>query len=569
MKTIIRLSLRNLIRQKQKNLLLGAAIAFGTLTLITATSFVNGITDTLFNRVIVYMTGHIEIHLSENGSQYYSIHRDTDRMKVLIRQNVTGIKQIQENVSVFARGIGNGKSDNLILIGLPPDISQFLTQFKVIEGNVKDFSNPAIENPMIISEPKAKHLRLKTNDLLRIRLRTINGQQQTAVMRVVAIVKSTNMFLDATSYGRLSDIKTMMGYRPYETGNLQVILNDPMTAPAQADHLHNALDSPPAWISGTMDGATVWVGGFKRDPATFAQLRQAVRVVSGTATLSKRTVLVSRPFADAHNIRVGSALPLTYAARLESATGNLTLIVTGIYEPIVQDIGTNIILAHEDLILSDYYRLLPKLPTPLPKLGALANLLVPEWTLLDRTHTSEEFKKKNQELGRLKLKNGVLDVRTMVETASTILTFDAALRIITYSAVTLLFIIILIGIVNSLRMNIRERTREIGTMRAIGMHQRQILSLFILESFFLALFASIAGLIAALLFMGGLSLIPITSQTPLNIFLVDRHLFFLAQWGTILINLSFIVIITVIASYFPARNAAYLECADALRHSEG
>jgi ABC-type lipoprotein release transport system permease subunit len=569
MKTIFLLSLRNLVRQKRKNLLLGAAIAFGTLTLITATSFVNGITDTLFNRVIVYMTGHIELHLSENGSQYYSINRDTLRMKELIRKNVTGIKSIEENVSVFTRGIGNGKSDNLILIGLAPDISDFLTQFKVIEGNAADFSNPAIENPMIISEPKAKYLRVKTNDLLRVRLRTINGQQQTAVMRIVAIVKSTNMFLDATSYGRLADIKSIMGYRPYETGSLQVILNDPMSAPIQADRLHKALTSPTAWIPGKIDGAIVWVGGFKRDSATLAQLRQAIRVVSGTTTISKHTVLVSRPFAEAHNIRLGSELPLAYPARLESATGNLTLTVTGIYEPTAQDIGTNVILAREDLILSDYYRLLPKLPAPLPKIGRLATLLVPEWTLLDRTHTSEEYKKKNQELGRLKLKNGVLDVRTMVETASTILTFDAALRIITYSAVTLLFIIILIGIVNSLRMNIRERTREIGTMRAIGMHQRQILSLFVLESFFLALFASLVGLVAALLLMGGLSLIPIMSQTPLNIFLVDHHLFFLAQWGTILINLSFIVVITVIAAYFPARTAAYLECADALRHSEG
>lgn len=130
------LSLRNLVRQKRKNLLLGAAIAFGTLTLITATSFVNGITDTLFNRVVVYMTGHIEVHLSENGSQYYSINRDTNRMKSLIQQNVSGIKRIQENVSVFTRGIGNGKSDNLILIGLPPDISEFLTQFKVDRKSV-------------------------------------------------------------------------------------------------------------------------------------------------------------------------------------------------------------------------------------------------------------------------------------------------------------------------------------------------------------------------------------------------------------------------------------------------
>ncbi|NBV41597.1 hypothetical protein EBR96_02345, partial [bacterium] len=95
MKTLIMLSLRNLLRQKRKNILLGSAIAFGTLTLVISTSFVNGITDTLFNRVIVYMTGHIELHMSEKGSQYYSIIRDRSRMEAIVRKNITGVKEIQ------------------------------------------------------------------------------------------------------------------------------------------------------------------------------------------------------------------------------------------------------------------------------------------------------------------------------------------------------------------------------------------------------------------------------------------------------------------------------------------
>ena len=40
----------------------------------------------------------------------------------------------------------------------------------------------------------------------------------------------------------------------------------------------------------------------------------------------------------------------------------------------------------------------------------------------------------------------------------------------------------MIGILNTLAIAIRERTREIGTLRAIGMQRRKVLWLFVLET---------------------------------------------------------------------------------------
>jgi len=568
MKPIFELGLRNLLRQKRKNLLLGSAIAFGTLTLVVATSFVNGITDTLFNRVIVYMTGHIELHMAERGSQFYSVHRDQARIEKIIRQNVTGIKSINESVTAFTRGIGNGKSDNVLLIGVNAD-PEFLSQFTCLSGSINAFTKPTVENPIILSEAKAKYLKLKVNDPLRIRLRTINGQQQTAVMNVVAIVKSTNMFLDMATYVRLQDLKEVMGYRPYETGGLQIILDHPETASEQADHLHDALIAAPAWIEGTLESAKVTVVGIKRDEASREKLGKLIKVLGrSTATFSKSDVLVSQPFAEAHHLRVGDPVTIAYPSRMEADPGTLAVTITGIYEPIGEDIPTTVILTHEDRLLESYYERLPKIGATVPVSGALASIVVPEWTLLPRTHTSDEYTKKNQELGRLKLKNAVLDVRSMYETASMILTFDGALRIITYSAVVILFVIILIGIINSLRMTVRERTKEIGTMRAIGMQRRDILYLFVLESFFLAIFAGLSGVIIAFILMGIGSAITIQTTTPLGIFLFNHHLVFVPKVGSIIGNLLFIVGLTVGASFFPALTASKLECADALRHSD-
>ena len=59
MNVILKISLRNLLRQKRRNLLLGSGIAFGMCLLVLANAFSHGISDILLNKMIVYMTGHM------------------------------------------------------------------------------------------------------------------------------------------------------------------------------------------------------------------------------------------------------------------------------------------------------------------------------------------------------------------------------------------------------------------------------------------------------------------------------------------------------------------------------
>jgi putative ABC transport system permease protein len=51
----------------------------------------------------------------------------------------------------------------------------------------------------------------------------------------------------------------------------------------------------------------------------------------------------------------------------------------------------------------------------------------------------------------------------------------------------------LLGVVNTMLMSVFERTREIGTMMAVGVRRRQILVLFLLEAAFLGLFGGVFG----------------------------------------------------------------------------
>jgi putative ABC transport system permease protein len=133
----------------------------------------------------------------------------------------------------------------------------------------------------------------------------------------------------------------------------------------------------------------------------------------------------------------------------------------------------------------------------------------------------------------------------------------------------ILFFIILIGVVNTLRMTIKERTREIGTVRAIGMQRGEVRLLFILETAFLAFFASIIGTAGAFCAMWGLSAFTIDpGDNPLGMLLVDGHLFFAPTVAATIAYNMFIIIIAAATAFFPSRRASNLSAANAMRHYE-
>jgi ABC-type lipoprotein release transport system permease subunit len=92
---------------------------------------------------------------------------------------------------------------------------------------------------------------------------------------------------------------------------------------------------------------------------------------------------------------------------------------------------------------------------------------------------------------------------------------------------------------------------------------------FILETFFLTFFASLAGLFFAFVIMWGISKIPVNMQdNPLGMLLVDGHIYFLPTVSGIAGNVVLILIIALFTAFFPARRAANLKAAEAFRHHE-
>ncbi len=92
-----------------------------------------------------------------------------------------------------------------------------------------------------------------------------------------------------------------------------------------------------------------------------------------------------------------------------------------------------------------------------------------------------------------------LDITSWKDEASFLLWIVTGIQSVSFFLIGLLTIIIVIGIMNTTYIAVRERTKEIGTLRAIGLSRRGVLVLFMVESLLLGLFATSAGALAGAL----------------------------------------------------------------------
>lgn len=88
-----------------------------------------------------------------------------------------------------------------------------------------------------------------------------------------------------------------------------------------------------------------------------------------------------------------------------------------------------------------------------------------------------------------------LDTTTWRDEVSFLVWILTAVDTMSLTLVGTLLVIIAIGIMNSMWISVRERTNEIGTLRAIGMGQGEVLAMFLLESAVLGLAATSAGVV--------------------------------------------------------------------------
>jgi putative ABC transport system permease protein len=140
------------------------------------------------------------------------------------------------------------------------------------------------------------------------------------------------------------------------------------------------------------------------------------------------------------------------------------------------------------------------------------------------------------------------------------------IKTVTLVIFMIMMAVIVIGISNTFQMVLRERTVEIGTLRALGLRKKGVLTVFLAEAAAVILSGLAGGSILALLVGGILSALRLKLDETLSMFLAQGHVRFDPEPTQIAGALAFVLCAGLFAAWRPARHAADLLPADALRH---
>lgn len=142
-----------------------------------------------------------------------------------------------------------------------------------------------------------------------------------------------------------------------------------------------------------------------------------------------------------------------------------------------------------------------------------------------------------------------------------------------YLMMAIIFVIVGIGIFNTVLMSVVERTREFGVMMAIGTSKRRLFAVVLAEAVILALVASAAGLAIGLplhawLHHTGLDLATFygTDVEFAGITLTGRIYSFLTA-GDVALWTLIVIGIVIVSALYPAARVTRLRALEALRHA--
>ncbi len=186
------------------------------------------------------------------------------------------------------------------------------------------------------------------------------------------------------------------------------------------------------------------------------------------------------------------------------------------------------------------------------------------FVLMDRE--AKPFWEKFESVNREDWTGQKLDLTTWEEEMSFIRWAVTGIDGLMLILISVLLVIIAVGIMNSMWIAIRERTREIGTLRAIGMQRPRVLAMFVIEAFTLGSLGAAAGTVLGLALAGVLNAARVPVPHGAQMFLLSNTFKFSVDAGHVGAGALVIVACTTLISVVPAIHAARLKPVTAMSH---
>jgi putative ABC transport system permease protein len=157
-----------------------------------------------------------------------------------------------------------------------------------------------------------------------------------------------------------------------------------------------------------------------------------------------------------------------------------------------------------------------------------------------------------------------IEIRTWKELSSFYVQVKALFDMIFIFIFSIVAVIVVMSVTNTMSMTVMERTREIGTLRALGMRRRETVVLFSLEAMLLASGGCGAGCAVTVAVCCLMNLLGITYVPPNTSDRVPLLVDFVAGW--VLIVFFSLLLLAAGAAYIPSASASRTRIVDALGH---
>ncbi|RPJ56070.1 MAG: ABC transporter permease [Acidobacteria bacterium] len=130
---------------------------------------------------------------------------------------------------------------------------------------------------------------------------------------------------------------------------------------------------------------------------------------------------------------------------------------------------------------------------------------------------------------------------------------------------TIVFVIVVLSVANTIMMNIFERTREIGTLMAIGTKRKRIWALFLLEGAMIGLIGGVLGLVFGAVLGQVINYAQIQLPPPPG-YTAGYQLRILMRPSILVSSFALSIVTATLSSIYPAFKASRLNIVDALGH---
>ena len=214
MKGSINFSLKNLTRQKRRNAVLVAAIAFGFFVVTAIDGLTTGMVSNLENQITQLVGGNVLTQGLEwlppetEGSKpkIVNIVRDRNYIKNIIDE--CNIKYDYYSCFTMSSGqiIFNGKKAMTQVYGRDLEEKQLVDSMQFVSGGI-DLSIP---NGLIISEKTANTMNLQVGDEVIYTSYTVYGQNTVADMKIMGIIKANSFINTMQSYCDIEDLNKIV-----------------------------------------------------------------------------------------------------------------------------------------------------------------------------------------------------------------------------------------------------------------------------------------------------------------------------------------------------------------------